>query len=111
MVSLEVRTAQMERVTSPALITLWGVRAEMRGHAIAARAAADGALGAAAALATYVREGLGGVAGQRRGTAPASAVHHRDWLTAVALRRELAVTRLQREDRTRRSAFVTEIIK
>ena len=59
MVSLEVRTAQMERVTSPALIALWGVRAEMRGHAIAARAAADGALGAAAALATYIREGLG----------------------------------------------------
>jgi hypothetical protein len=31
----------------------------MRDHAIAARAAADGAFGAAAALAAYIREGLG----------------------------------------------------
>jgi hypothetical protein len=59
MVSLEVRAAQAERVASPALVALWAARAEMRGHAIAARAAADGALGAAAALATYIREGLG----------------------------------------------------
>jgi len=42
MVSLEVRTAQAGRVASPALIALWAARAEMRGHAIAARAAADG---------------------------------------------------------------------
>jgi hypothetical protein len=33
----------------------------LRGRAIAARVAADGALGAAAALAVYVREGLGGL--------------------------------------------------
>jgi hypothetical protein len=59
MVSLEVRAAQAERLASPALIALWAARAEMRGHAIAARAAADGALGAAAALATYIREDLG----------------------------------------------------
>jgi hypothetical protein len=59
MVSLEVRAAQAERLASPALIALWAARAEMRGHAIAARAAADGALGAAAALAIYIREGLG----------------------------------------------------
>src|SRR6202171_3119291 len=38
MVSLEVRAAQAERVASPALIVLWAARAEMRGHAIAARA-------------------------------------------------------------------------
>ena len=44
MVSLEVRAAQAERVASPVLTTLWAARAEMRGHAIAARAAADGAL-------------------------------------------------------------------
>jgi hypothetical protein len=33
----------------------------LRGRAIAARVAADGALGAAAALAVYVREGLDGL--------------------------------------------------
>jgi hypothetical protein len=59
MVSLEVRTVQMERATSSMLVALRAVRAEMRGHAIAARAAADGAMGAAAALVTYIREGLG----------------------------------------------------
>jgi hypothetical protein len=59
MVSMEVRAAQMERVTSPMLVALRAARAEMRGHAITARAAADGALGAAAALAAYIREGLG----------------------------------------------------
>jgi hypothetical protein len=59
MVSLEVRAAQAERVASPALIALQAARAEMRGHAIAARAAADGALGAATALAAYIREGHG----------------------------------------------------
>ena len=59
MVSLEVRAAQAERVSSLALIALQVARAEMRGHAIAARAAADGALGAATALAAYIREGLG----------------------------------------------------
>jgi hypothetical protein len=59
MVSLEVHAAQAERVASPALIALWAARVEMRGHAIAAKGAADGALGAAAALATYIREGLG----------------------------------------------------
>ena len=59
MVSLEVRAAQAERVAPLTLIALWAARAEMRGQAIAARAAADGALGAATALATYIREGLG----------------------------------------------------
>jgi hypothetical protein len=59
MISLEVRAAQAERLASPTLIALRAARAEMRGHAIAARAAADGAFGAAAALAAYVREGLG----------------------------------------------------
>jgi hypothetical protein len=59
MVSLEVCAAQAERVAPPALMALQAARAEMHGHAIAARAAADGALGAAAALAAYIREGLG----------------------------------------------------
>ena len=59
MVSLEVRTAQMERATSPMLVARRAARAEMRAHAITTRAAADGALGAAAALVTYIREGLG----------------------------------------------------
>jgi hypothetical protein len=59
MVSMEVEVARAERVPSPALRALLSVRAEVRGRAIAARAAADGALGAAAALATYIREGLG----------------------------------------------------
>ena len=59
MVLLEVRTARMERVASPMLVALRAARADVRNHAIAARAAADGALGAAAALATYIREGLG----------------------------------------------------
>jgi hypothetical protein len=54
-----VRAAQAERLASPAMNALQAARADMRGHAIAARAAADGALGAAAALATYIREGLG----------------------------------------------------
>jgi hypothetical protein len=56
---VEVEVARAERVPSPALRALLNVRAEVRGRAIAARAAADGALGAATALATYVREGLG----------------------------------------------------
>jgi hypothetical protein len=59
MVSLEVRTPHAERVASSALTALRAARAEMRGHAIAARAAADGALGAAAPLAAYIQEGLG----------------------------------------------------
>jgi hypothetical protein len=59
MVSLEVRAAQAERLASPVLTALWAARPELRGHTIAARAAADAALGAAAALATYIREGLG----------------------------------------------------
>jgi hypothetical protein len=54
------KTAQAERVASSMLIALRAARAEMRGHAIAARAAADdGALGATAALAVYIREWLG----------------------------------------------------
>jgi hypothetical protein len=59
MVSLEVRAARAERVTSSTMVALRAARAETRDHAIAARAAADAALGAAAALATYIREGLG----------------------------------------------------
>lgn len=57
MVSLEVRAALTER--QDMTTTLRAARAVVRGHAIAARAAADGALGAAAALAGYIREGWG----------------------------------------------------
>ena len=59
MVSLEVLAARMERIPSPMAVARRAARADVRDHAIAARAAADGALGAAAALATYIREGLG----------------------------------------------------
>ena len=57
----EVETAQAVRVSPQARTALEAARAELRGRAIAARVAADGALGAAAALAVYVREGLGGL--------------------------------------------------
>jgi len=42
-----------------ATATMRLLSAELRGRAIAARVAADGALGAATALASYVRDGLG----------------------------------------------------
>ena len=59
MVSLEVRAARMERIPSPMVVAPRAARGDVRDHAIAARAAADGALGAATALAAYIREGLG----------------------------------------------------
>ena len=61
LVRKEVETAQAVRVSPQAKTALEAARAELRGRAIAARVAADGALGAAAALAVYVREGLGGL--------------------------------------------------
>ena len=81
MVSLEVRAAQAERLAPPVSMALRAARAEMRDHAIAARAAADGALGAAAALAIYTR-GFGSFAGERRRAASASAVRDRGGLKA-----------------------------
>jgi hypothetical protein len=59
MISLEVRAVQAERLSTPIRIALMAARTEMRGHALAARTAADGALGAATALAAYIREGSG----------------------------------------------------
>ena len=61
LVHKEVDAAQAIRVSPQARTALEAARAELRGRAIAARVAADGALGAAAALAVYVREGLGGL--------------------------------------------------
>ncbi len=61
---LEVRVARMERVAPTMQSMLNRARAEWRGRAIAARASADGALGAASALATYIQI--------RLDTAPAS---------------------------------------
>jgi hypothetical protein len=78
MVSLEIQAARAERVTASMLSALSAARAEMRDHAIAARAAADAALGAAVALAARVRE-YRSPACQRCRAASASAVHgHRD---------------------------------
>jgi hypothetical protein len=61
LVQQEVTAARTLRVPSDMRRELEAARAELRGRAIAARVAADGALGAATALATYVREGLGGL--------------------------------------------------
>jgi hypothetical protein len=62
LIALEVQVAKAERITAPTLISLRAARAELQGRAIAARAATDGALGAVAALAAYVKEGLSGSA-------------------------------------------------
>jgi hypothetical protein len=56
MVALEVQAARAERVPVPLRLALDGARGQFKRRAISARAAADGALGAASALATYVRE-------------------------------------------------------
>jgi len=58
----EVEVAQAGRVTAPVRVRLAAARHEVHGRAIAARIAADAAQGAAAALATYIREGCGGPA-------------------------------------------------
>jgi hypothetical protein len=56
LVRQEVDAARAPGLSPEARRGLEAARAELRGHAIAARVAADGALGAATALATYVRE-------------------------------------------------------
>jgi len=61
LVRKEVETARAPKVSPQTRTALEAARAELRGRAIAARVAADGALGAAAALAVYVRAGLGGL--------------------------------------------------
>jgi len=58
----EVEVAQAGRVTAPVRVRLAAARNEVHGRAIAARIVADAAQGAAAALATYIREGCGGPA-------------------------------------------------
>jgi len=55
----EVAAAQADHVPAQTRRELEAARAEVRGRAIAARVTADAALGAATALATYTREGLG----------------------------------------------------
>ena len=62
LIALEVQVAKAERIPAPTLMSLRSARTALQGRAIAARAATDGALGAAAALATYVKEGLDGSA-------------------------------------------------
>ena len=54
---LERALAVRERVTAPDRQRLRLLREQFRGQAIAARAAADAAIGAAAALATFIRKG------------------------------------------------------
>ena len=61
MVREEVEAAHAVRVLSPMRTELAGARAALHGRAIAARVAADAALGAATALTIYIREGLGGL--------------------------------------------------
>jgi hypothetical protein len=58
----EVEIARAEREQAHLRSRLAVARNEVHGRAIAARIAADAALGAAAALADYIREGLGGLA-------------------------------------------------
>jgi hypothetical protein len=58
----EVEIAQAVRVQAHVRTNLAAARDEVHGRAIAARIAADAAQGAAAALANYIREGLGGLA-------------------------------------------------
>jgi len=59
LVRQKVGAARALRLSPQARRDLDAARAELRGRAIAARVAADGALGAATALASYVRDGLG----------------------------------------------------
>jgi hypothetical protein len=85
MVSLEVRTAQMERVTSPMLVALRAARgaggnARSRDHRQGGGGWGTGCGGGDGHL--YPR-GSRSIAGQRRGAASASAVHDRGGLTAV----------------------------
>jgi hypothetical protein len=58
----EVEIARAVRVQADLRPRLAAARDEVHGLAIAARIAADAALGAAAALAAYIQEGLGGLA-------------------------------------------------
>lgn len=59
LISLEVRVGREDRLSASLRMELTAARADVRGRAIAARVTADGAYGAAAALAAYVRDGIG----------------------------------------------------
>ncbi len=59
MVEIERRAAVNGGYSVPERVALSRIQEEFRGRAIAARAAADAAIGGAAALATYIREGSG----------------------------------------------------
>jgi hypothetical protein len=59
MVALEVQAAKADRVPLALRLALDAAQVEFRDRAIVARAAADAAMGAASALATYIREELG----------------------------------------------------
>jgi hypothetical protein len=61
MVRLEVEVAQADRPPVTLRSALETLRREMRGHVIAARVAADAALGAASALAVYISDGASGL--------------------------------------------------
>jgi hypothetical protein len=62
LVRREVEVAHAGRVQAHVRMRVAAARDEVHGRAIAARIAADAAQGAAAALAAYIREGLGGLA-------------------------------------------------
>ncbi|MEO8713929.1 MAG: hypothetical protein ABI369_02845 [Acetobacteraceae bacterium] len=61
LVTMEVRMARGERMAPGERRRLNAARTDLRGWAIAARVAADAALGAATALGTYIRDGLAGL--------------------------------------------------
>ncbi len=58
LVGLEVKAARAERLSAEMQTILHRARADWRGHAIAARAAADAAQGAVRTLVAYIRNGL-----------------------------------------------------
>jgi hypothetical protein len=72
MVALEVQAAKAERVPLALRLASDAAQLEFRDRAIVARAAADAALGAVSALATYVREELA--------PSPVSAVEPRQFV-------------------------------
>jgi hypothetical protein len=74
LVSIEVQVARAECVPSPVLLALHSARAEVWGRAIAARVAADDALGRGDGAGQLYPAGTGRLAGQRGAPATAPAV-------------------------------------
>jgi hypothetical protein len=58
LIRLEIKAARTERLSGKMQLAVQRARAEWRGRAIAARAAADAAQGAVRALVAYIRGGL-----------------------------------------------------